>query len=378
MAIHLTTGLPGSFKSTSLIENVQELARLERRDVYYHNIDDLKLPWHQLEDPKKWMDVPPRGIVVIDECQDVFPTTGFSKQKPDHYMMLARHRKLGLDIYLVTQHPDLIDNFVRKLVNHHDHYVRVAGSDTAAKYSFIKGIGNVEKGLKSGSRSLYRPDTKTHDLHRSAEAHTVRTKFPKKILLVIPLLGALVYFGYSSFMTIMNKSDDVLENQKVEDYDSTVKKLVSSTDEPARVKKVIERKVNTFEHGALSEQVVNYLGYLNNRHIFEVAGVTLYDNDLETLGYPVAVIGDCVVVSGKTTILCKPNSNFDSSIFDSLSIGGELDIAAEPVGSGGGKSSPLLFSNQKSQPTSEGSVNSFFSGVPSTVLVGAALSEEFN
>lgn len=70
------------------------------------------LPWTKIE-PKKWMDCPPGSIIVIDECQFVFPKKPNGSKLPEFYEKLAIHRHNGYDIFLITQNPTLVDNFVR-------------------------------------------------------------------------------------------------------------------------------------------------------------------------------------------------------------------------------------------------------------------------
>ena len=52
----IITGLPGHGKTLYALSMVPE--EYKDREIYYHGIDDLKLPWIYLDDPTKWHQLP--------------------------------------------------------------------------------------------------------------------------------------------------------------------------------------------------------------------------------------------------------------------------------------------------------------------------------
>ncbi|HEY0563837.1 MAG TPA: zonular occludens toxin domain-containing protein, partial [Methylophilus sp.] len=131
MAINLITGLPGHGKGVYSLDTVEKLRIKSNRPVYYHNIKDLNLQWHALDDPKKWIDCPEGSIIVLDEAWQTFPLRPNAQTPPEYVSRLATHRHHGFDIYIITQQPTQLDSFVRKLVDTHYHIVRKFGSQAA-------------------------------------------------------------------------------------------------------------------------------------------------------------------------------------------------------------------------------------------------------
>lgn len=115
----LITGVPGSGKSAALVQLLQQLA--SSRPLFVDNVPELKLP-HQELDPHKWHEVvPDGGVLVIDEVQRIWPPRGPGSKVPDSVRELQTHRHRGVDIFIVSQSPALVDKAVRALVGRHVH-----------------------------------------------------------------------------------------------------------------------------------------------------------------------------------------------------------------------------------------------------------------
>lgn len=118
--ITLITGAPGTGKSAALVKLLLELSK--DRAVYCSGIPDLDIPHQTLDDPTTWPDVVPDGsIVVIDEVQRVWRPRGPGQKVPMDIAALETHRHRGLDFYVVTQAPRLMDSNVRGLTGRHVH-----------------------------------------------------------------------------------------------------------------------------------------------------------------------------------------------------------------------------------------------------------------
>lgn len=196
--ITLLTGLPGNGKTLFALWHIKQKAEREQREVYYNNIKDLNLPWTLLDKPEDWMSCPAGSIIVLDEAQFVFPKKPSGAKLPDHYEKLATHRHQGFDIYVITQHPSLIDNFVRQLVGQHYHAVRKFGMNRATIYewSACNPAPQNQASQKSAIPFKWKYPKEVFSYYKSAEVHTVKRAIPAKIFLAIGFVGLVIFGGW--------------------------------------------------------------------------------------------------------------------------------------------------------------------------------------
>lgn len=218
--ITLLTGLPGHGKGVYGIDYIKTKAERENRQVYYSGIPDLKLPWIELTDATKWHECPAGSIVFIDECQRVFRPRGTGSQVPEHVARLETHRHQGLDLFLVTQHPMLVDGNVRRLVDKHFHIVRKFGMQKAVVHEFPQLVEQPHKSRAGSIRHDYTYNKAIYGLYKSAELHTVKRQLPMRyiMLFVIPfLIAGLAYAAYrvlDPYKTHTHKPDTELVEQQ--------------------------------------------------------------------------------------------------------------------------------------------------------------------
>jgi zona occludens toxin len=197
----LFTGLPGNGKTLYALWYIAAKAKKENREVYYHNVKDLNpdaLPGWQVFDPEKWMELPHGSMILIDECQEVFPRKPNGSQLPAHYEQLAKHRHHGFDIFLVTQHPTLIDNFVRKLVGQHFHSVRKFGLQRATIHEWsacCPAPENIASRNTAISKAWAYPK-EVFGWYKSAEVHTVKRAIPAKLVFAVLFVVAVLVGGW--------------------------------------------------------------------------------------------------------------------------------------------------------------------------------------
>lgn len=191
------TGQPGNGKTLFALWYIKALAEREGREVFYSGIKDLRLPWTEIE-PEKWMDCPAGAIIVIDECQFVFAKKPNGATLPPHYEKLAVHRHNGYDIFLITQHPTLMDNFVRKLVGQHFHVVRKFGLSRATVYEWSASNPSPEKpsSQKSSISLKWAYPKSVYEYYKSAEVHTVKRSIPAKLILAVLFVIAVMVGGF--------------------------------------------------------------------------------------------------------------------------------------------------------------------------------------
>jgi len=196
--ITLITGLPGNGKTLFALWYIQDKAKRETREVYYHNIKDLNLSGWTVFDPQKWMDLPHGSIIVIDEAQDIFPKKPNGANLPDYYSELAKHRHRGFDIYLITQHPTLLDNFVRQLVGQHFHAIRKFGlaRNTIYEWSAANPSPQSPASHKNAIAFKWKYPKEVFTWYKSAEVHTVKRSIPLKLILAVLFVIAVPTTGY--------------------------------------------------------------------------------------------------------------------------------------------------------------------------------------
>lgn len=189
----LVTGLPGHGKTLRTLWTVERLREKSDRIVYQSGIPDLTLPWHELPSGKDWMTVPDGSIVVIDECQRVFPPRASGSAVPEHVRALETHRHHGLDFYLITQHPRLLDAHVRSLVEVHENVTRPFGQRYAKVRRWQSCQDNPARGEQDAEVERWKYPSAVYAWYRSATQHTMQPRLPwQKVLLLLFVVSFLV------------------------------------------------------------------------------------------------------------------------------------------------------------------------------------------
>jgi hypothetical protein len=189
--INLSTGLPGHGKTLFTIAFVKELSEKEHRPVFYSGINELALPWEEI-DAEKWMDCPPGAIIVIDECQRIFRPRGSGAKVPEYVSALETHRHKGVDIFLITQHPMLMDANVRRLTERHWHICRRFGMQRATIFQFESCKEQPLSNTAKGRRLDWKFPKEVYNYYKSAEVHTVKRRIPVYFYVIAGAILALV------------------------------------------------------------------------------------------------------------------------------------------------------------------------------------------
>lgn len=213
--IYLHTGQPGAGKTLLTLDMVRQRAQAENRPVFYHGIEILKpelFPgWELLDDPKKWMDCPDGSIVVHDECQTLYRPRGSGSAVPDYVARFETHRHNGWDIYLITQHPMLVDSNIRRLTGEHVHFVSAFGAGMATLHKWAQVKDQCDK-ARSDSLSETRAYPKAlFGAYKSATFHTHKRRIPRRLyfLLLLPvLLGLIAWWVWDWYQS---RSESVAE-----------------------------------------------------------------------------------------------------------------------------------------------------------------------
>ena len=199
--ITLFTGMPGAGKTAAMIDVLRELTkdrplfvhfdpkeRLRPEQKLLH--ETLQLP-HTPVNAATWHEeVPDGGILVIDEAQGCWRPRGPAAKVPEAIAALETHRHAGVDIFLTTQAPRLVDANVRGLVGRHVH---IRDTGWLGRWWYEWPEVNESLAWKTCPvKKRYKLPKSVFDLYRSAAVHTTPVRMaPKTLLLVAVLLVCL-------------------------------------------------------------------------------------------------------------------------------------------------------------------------------------------
>lgn len=222
--IYLRTGKPGSGKTLRTVQEAMK-AVSEGREVYALNVRDLDyeftgikpFPFDHLD---KWQELPTGSMLIVDEVQKYLQPCPPNTRQPDWIEALTRNRHYGIDLHLITQHPRLINYYVRELVNYHEHVVRIDGGAGAARVYGSEGLMSITpRGIVNDAEfRLWKYPTELYGVYKSADAHTVKRYVPQRLkVLVAGALLVVVGLGFAAWAMSGISGDEVAsEPERVE------------------------------------------------------------------------------------------------------------------------------------------------------------------
>lgn len=264
--IILITGTPGSGKTLFTVAELL-VKQFADRPLYVNNIPNLIVP-HEVvsggENPEPdddvfhWYDgrIPKNAVLVIDEAQRVFRPRSSTSAVPEYVAKLETHRHLGIDIVLITQHPQLIDANVRRLVGRHIHVRRAWGRAGASIYEWDSVSMNVQA-VKQAQFRFWPYDKKAYQLYKSSELHTkTGQKLPWAIKLAmiavvaVPLVmftsGKHLFLKYSGTGAEMESKKEGINQLNVAPTEPAEKKPMT----PEEYRQQFEPRVLNVKHSA--------------------------------------------------------------------------------------------------------------------------------
>ena len=207
--ITLITGAPGAGKTAALVLMLQELLAVNGRQVFVHGIPELVIPHEELTEPDKWFETVPDGaVIIIDEVQTVWRPRGPGQKVPEHISKLETHRHRGIDFYIITQGPNLVDSNVRALVGRHIH-LRDIGFLGRWWYEWPETADQCRTTWKNAPiKKKYKLPAKIFGQYKSASVHIKPIRsFPKMFIvaiLALVVVALLVWKEYGSVSAKMS------------------------------------------------------------------------------------------------------------------------------------------------------------------------------
>lgn len=210
----LITGVPGHGKSLRAVWHIKRAVG-EGRKVYA-DIDDLGIPGVEPA-PKDWRDTPEGSVVVYDEAQRVFGSSGRGggRSEREDIQAFETHRHTGHDIYLITQHPNLVHAHVRRLVGRHEHLVRIFGRNHAHIY-WRDRCWEVDKASerRTANAELWSFPKDLFGCYKSATIHVSTARIPKVLkygaVALAVLAGVAVYGFFNSSLLFGDRPSTLL------------------------------------------------------------------------------------------------------------------------------------------------------------------------
>lgn len=207
--IHLLTGLPGSGKSLRTVFYISKFLE-EGRPVYACGVDGLNVPGVEpLDDPNDWESLPDGSVIVVDEVQKRWPSRRGAEPIPP-VRALSEHRHQGKDFVLVTQHPAMVDSYVRRLVGRHEHLVRKFGVGAAQIYSWneVQDDPSQNSARELAEETLWAYPKHLFGMYKSATLHTVKRRIPKSFYVIAAAALLIPALAWAAYSTITGWSDE--------------------------------------------------------------------------------------------------------------------------------------------------------------------------
>lgn len=170
----------------------------------FDQLEQFNLHWIEFENPTDWHVLPRPCRIVVDECQRWFKPRRPGADVPKHISEFETVRHSGGDVFLITQHPKLIDSNIRRLVVNHYHFIRKLGGKRVIRYSWSGSSDNPDDyhEKQNGDKTTVQADTNFFGLYHSADRHNYKFKLPKKayfyivVLIAVFILLVVLYFRF--------------------------------------------------------------------------------------------------------------------------------------------------------------------------------------
>ncbi|ULJ69025.1 zonular occludens toxin domain-containing protein [Wielerella bovis] len=196
---------------------------LKTRPLYVEGIPDLKLPHeeipegHSMEDWHVW--APTGAILVIDEAQRIFRPRSAGAKVPEHVQALETHRHKGVDIFILTQHPRLLDVNVRSLVGEHRNISNTLLGVRRVSYWARCANPESKTDISEAKNSVFRLHKDAFGLYKSAEEHN---KISGKRTMWIYIIPIAIIFSIFMILHMINRYNQRFGTDKNQTNQTTI------------------------------------------------------------------------------------------------------------------------------------------------------------
>lgn len=224
--LSLITGMPGTGKTSLMVHLLMTRKDLQNRPIYVDGIPELKIPHEEIPDGEdmttwhKW--APPHAVLIIDEAQRIFRPRKAGAEVPDYVQALETHRHDAVDMFILTQHPRLIDVNLRSLIGEHRNITKTMLGVSRISYWQRCGNPDSKADIAEARNSVYRLKKSTFDMYKSAEAHTKLKSGVSRWVWIMPialiLIGVMVYRLMDQYDNMKNPKQTVTKTVESSAY----------------------------------------------------------------------------------------------------------------------------------------------------------------
>jgi zona occludens toxin (predicted ATPase) len=317
--ITIITGVPGMGKTALVVSMMLKELEKGERPFFVMGIPELKLDhspvppvieWTEKrpdpDDPSIELDYytfPKNSIIIIDEAQRVFRPRASSSKVPPHVAAQETHRHTGVDFWLLTQKPRLIDSNIRDLAGRHIHLKKtIMGAYLYEWPEFVEDVKS-RASLGEAVKRKYSPPKESFALYKSSVHHTKQeSRFHQAYVILFFALLMVSFFGYRLYSGLYQKLKNEPTDLIVESIDPDLKKaiddeankpLINQTPQPAQqpleLKHPYRGYLFTIKATLQNPRFTRTYYELNNG----VNSVFLTDEDLKKVGYSINQPNDC-------------------------------------------------------------------------------------
>ena len=209
MPQRLYTGAMGAGKTLLVMSHLVKEVELnmkrpaDKQRKIYCDITGLKIEGIE-QPPIDWRLTPPNSLLIYDEAQEhpeFHPSRGLSPY--DFVQYITHIRKLGHEIWYITQDPKRLHTNITDLIHEHYHVERKWGAELSTIYMWSRGETSPRSPSvqdRADRKSLFHYDKKLYDLYESAQVEDDGFKFKPPWKLIVYACVPLLLFGFSAYM----------------------------------------------------------------------------------------------------------------------------------------------------------------------------------
>lgn len=307
--ITLITGSTGAGKTAKV---VFEMKAITDRPFFVMGIPELKLDHQPVPPVADWTRLvphpddpalkvpeftfPANAIVVIDEAQHVYRPRPAGSKVPDIVAAFETHRHLGIDFWLLTQAPGLLDQNIRRLVKKHWHIHETPIGNKLLEWSQCRDPES-KTDRADAIASPFKPPKSVFNLYKSAEVHTkLYRKLPLSLFVVV---ATVLIFAGLSFYLVGKVKAKLHPPTPIEELQGEMKPISKSP----------EKAIT--EAPSLDQNPLQYVTNFTPRQIDYPESAPAYDAIRSVKSYP--VVAGCVKVDDRCQCYSQQGTHLDLS-----------------------------------------------------------------